>query len=240
MNKKYLAVLSSESLNLTPKKIYDYEPIRKIINKFDSAKFILHGGSDPHRESAIVGCPWVLFLWDTESNKEFLLIKSCIEKCKYIKIIPMGVPHTKTETDILGFTDKYRWLSNMWPCDLEISGEKFGSVENFYQASKVADPDLRKKVIESPAIVSKKLLQRYKIEHPEKLRDINRTETMEVGVKAKFYQNKYLAQKLLLTGNFYIEETNYWNDYFWGVCKGQGENNLGKILMDIRKTLSKN
>jgi predicted NAD-dependent protein-ADP-ribosyltransferase YbiA (DUF1768 family) len=27
---------------------------------------------------------------------------------------------------------------------------------------------------------------------------------------------------------------NYWNDKFWGICKGVGENHLGKILMQIR------
>jgi len=34
--------------------------------------------------------------------------------------------------------------------------------------------------------------------------------------------------KLLSTGNCEIQEGNYWGDTFWGVCKGKGENNLGK------------
>jgi predicted NAD-dependent protein-ADP-ribosyltransferase YbiA (DUF1768 family) len=37
-----------------------------------------------------------------------------------------------------------------------------------------------------------------------------------------------------------MEETNWWGDKFWGVHRtslseqGVGENNLGKLLMDIR------
>lgn len=30
------------------------------------------------------------------------------------------------------------------------------------------------------------------------------------------------------------EETNYWNDTDWDVCNGDGENKLGKILMNTR------
>ena len=37
----------------------------------------------------------------------------------------------------------------------------------------------------------------------------------------------------------YIEETNNWSDIFWSVdyLSGNGENNLGKILMDIRSKI---
>ncbi len=31
-----------------------------------------------------------------------------------------------------------------------------------------------------------------------------------------------------------IVERNTWNDTFWGVCKGKGENHLGILLMEIR------
>lgn len=53
----------------------------------------------------------------------------------------------------------------------------------------------------------------------------------------KYGQNPELCEKLLNTGDAYIEETNKWGDTFWGVSKGIGENNLGKILMGIRDQL---
>jgi predicted NAD-dependent protein-ADP-ribosyltransferase YbiA (DUF1768 family) len=52
-------------------------------------------------------------------------------------------------------------------------------------------------------------------------------------------------EKLLETGDKYLEETNYWEDVYWGVHKtgaaeaGVGENHLGKLLMEIRDTLVK-
>lgn len=48
----------------------------------------------------------------------------------------------------------------------------------------------------------------------------------------------YLQRKLVETYPKYLEETNYWNDTFWGVCNGIGENTLGKLLMDIRNIIS--
>ena len=57
-------------------------------------------------------------------------------------------------------------------------------------------------------------------------------------VLEKFKQNPELKQKLLETGNQELIEGNTWNDTFWGVCNGQGQNWLGKILMLVRSELS--
>jgi len=54
---------------------------------------------------------------------------------------------------------------------------------------------------------------------------------------AKFSQSKKLSELLLSTGDKYLEETNNWGDEFWGVCNEVGENNLGKILIRVRKKL---
>ena len=43
--------------------------------------------------------------------------------------------------------------------------------------------------------------------------------------------------KLLDTGDTELIEGNNWHDTFWGVCKGKGQNNLGKILMEVRKDI---
>lgn len=34
-------------------------------------------------------------------------------------------------------------------------------------------------------------------------------------------------------------EGNTWGDKFWGVCDGEGENHLGKLLMEVRAELTK-
>lgn len=41
----------------------------------------------------------------------------------------------------------------------------------------------------------------------------------------------------MTTGNAELIEGNTWNDTFWGVCNGEGENNLGKLLMKVRTNL---
>jgi hypothetical protein len=39
---------------------------------------------------------------------------------------------------------------------------------------------------------------------------------------------------LLDTSDKVLIEENNWNDTFWGVCNGVGENNLGRLLMQVR------
>ena len=58
---------------------------------------------------------------------------------------------------------------------------------------------------------------------------------MEYGVRRKFEQEPFKT-KLKETGDQHIQEGNRWNDTFWGVSlvSGEGENNLGKIIMKIR------
>lgn len=55
--------------------------------------------------------------------------------------------------------------------------------------------------------------------------------------KAKFSQNAELKDKLLATGDEYLEEGNTWGDRIWGTVNGKGQNNLGKILMRVREEL---
>jgi predicted NAD-dependent protein-ADP-ribosyltransferase YbiA (DUF1768 family) len=62
-----------------------------------------------------------------------------------------------------------------------------------------------------------------------------REEVMEVGLRQKFRQNPELLQKLLDTGDAYLEEGNTWNDRYWGVCRGVGQNKLGHLLMKLRE-----
>ena len=60
---------------------------------------------------------------------------------------------------------------------------------------------------------------------------------MYTVVTSKFKHNPRLLTKLLATGDAHIEEGNYWNDTYWGVCKGEGYNHLGRILMQVRGEL---
>lgn len=52
------------------------------------------------------------------------------------------------------------------------------------------------------------------------------------------FQIPELRQKIIATGDCALVEGNTWGDIFWGECPiGNGENNLGKTLMAIRRVL---
>ena len=51
------------------------------------------------------------------------------------------------------------------------------------------------------------------------------------------FKEPALLRALVDTYPFPLIEGNNWGDAFWGVYMGSGANNLGKILMKIRKFL---
>ena len=60
---------------------------------------------------------------------------------------------------------------------------------------------------------------------------------MRQVLKSKFTQNPELKAKLIATGDAELIEGNNWNDRFWGVCNGKGQNHLGRLLMELRAEL---
>ena len=71
--------------------------------------------------------------------------------------------------------------------------------------------------------------------------DIARVGLMKRVVLAKVEANDEVRELLLKTGEVKIEEGNAWEDTFWGISppgSGNGQNHLGKILMQIRKEIA--
>lgn len=139
---------------------------------------------------------------------------------------------------INSFSGEYRFLSNFYPCSVELDGDVYTSVEHAYQAAKTFDIEERTVLrTTGPANIVKKLGKRVTM-RPD-------WDTVKVCVMAnlvwqKFTNNTDLQAKLLSTGNKELVEGNWWHDTFWGVCNGVGENNLGKILMAVRNKLANN
>ena len=136
---------------------------------------------------------------------------------------------------ITSFQHPHRWLSNFWPCEVVLEGLKFPHVEGAYVAAKTKDISIRKQV--------------QKIQKPGDCKRFGRTfplredwdsvklEIMEHLLRQKFERESNLADKLISTFPAKLMEGNSWGDTFWGVCRGKGENHLGKILMKIRSEL---
>ena len=134
------------------------------------------------------------------------------------------------------FTGNYRWLSNFASADVVLDGVHYASVEHAYQAAKTNVKEERMQIRSCPTAGRAKQLGRHVTMrsdwHAVKL------DVMYELVKQKFNNNVALASMLRGTGDAELEEGNYWNDTYWGVCKGKGENHLGKILMRVRKELN--
>jgi ribA/ribD-fused uncharacterized protein len=144
-----------------------------------------------------------------------------------------GVVHN--EKKIGGFVGEYRWLSNFYKCRVEWDGRVYTSSEAAYQSGKypAAERDVFTTLDPDPA----KKLSRTK-PYDTAAWEARKERTMKEVLWAKFSQNPDLAAKLLATGERVLEETNWWGDKIWGVYQGEGQNLLGKQLMEVRARLA--
>lgn len=140
------------------------------------------------------------------------------------------MPHAS----IKGFFGEYRYLSNFHLAPVVYEGITYPSTEAAFQAAKTHDKVERQRIANLPTPgLAKKAGRLVKMRRDW---DSVRISVMEEVCWDKFSRHPDLRALLLSTGDAYLEETNTWNDKFWGVC-GTGENNLGKILMRIRTKL---
>jgi len=134
--------------------------------------------------------------------------------------------------EVKGFFGEYKWLSNFYPCKVIYKGMEFPSSEHAFQYAKHNAPTHKdyQHILNLNAAQVKKWGR-----HIPLRKDWNkyRFEAMRQIVSNKFTENVDLRKKLAALRGVYLEETNYWNDTFWGVCKERGQNHLGKILMAI-------
>ena len=137
--------------------------------------------------------------------------------------------------NIRGFFGPFKFLSNFEPC--MVYGI-YPSTENAYMAEKVV-PEERKYFTTCTAAEAKRAWKHLKlIDKSGAEWDKRKVDVMKGCLHEKFVINIEFRQKLIDTGDRYLEETNWWGDVFWGVdIQKGGENHLGKLLMDIRSTI---
>ena len=119
----------------------------------------------------------------------------------------------------------------------ESNGLEWPSVEHYYQGMKFEDPDLRDAIRAAP--------------HPKEARDMARKNQRRIrkdwkslrrtymirGVYLKCRTHSEAAEALLATGPAKIVETSQY-DYFGGCGRdGRGENNFGRVLIEVRGKL---
>lgn len=134
------------------------------------------------------------------------------------------------------FTGRYRFLSNFYPCEITYQDCVYANTECAYQAHKFPiEYRYLFANITNPG-VAKRLARTHQSKQLEDFHE-RKLQLMEDLLREKFAQN-WFKTKLLATGTRPLIEGNHWNDTFWGVCNGVGENNLGKLLMKIRSELA--
>lgn len=132
------------------------------------------------------------------------------------------------------FDGEYSFLSNFYPSPLKFGRDRllYPTAEHAFQAMKTHDAVWRNKIRLAPSPgVAKRLGRQCPLREDW---DRSKVRVMTAIVRLKF-KDPALRAKLLATGDEELIEGNYWNDRFWGVCRGKGQNHLGKILMDIRE-----
>ena len=132
------------------------------------------------------------------------------------------------------FRDEFDWLSNFFPCPVEFEGLTFGNTEAVFQAAKTLDMEEREKFVGLSPLIAKRKGRRVKLRSDWEAVKI---EVMREVLRCKFSQNPELKAKLIATGDSELIEGNNWNDRFWGVCRGKGQNHLGRLLMELRAEL---
>ena len=130
----------------------------------------------------------------------------------------------------------YDFLSNFYLSTVSYESKLYPTIEHAYQAAKTVDDGIREiiKKAKTPA-EAKKLGQSISVRNDWAIIKID---IMRQLVKDKF-SNPFLAHRLIETGKAQLTLNNKWNDKFWGVCRNEGENWLGRILMDVRDELRK-
>ena len=106
---------------------------------------------------------------------------------------------------ILRFKGENSFLSNAFNCKFSWRGVTYRDAETAFKAAEFSDGEDLK--------------------------------VMESILRAKFEDNPYLMKKLVETGNAVLINGNNRKEEYWGIdlYSWRGENNLGKILMKIRK-----
>lgn len=153
---------------------------------------------------------------------------------------------------IMGFRGSHRFLSNFYDVGVNFNGVWFPTVEHAYQAAKVRDglwhEVLNKSYLEvfarlcSPG-AAKAAGRNLK---PELIRPD--WDKHKLGIMRTLLQHKFspfrsdtkVSWELKQTYPRPIFELNTWGDRYWGVVRDEhgrldGENNLGKLLMQIRE-----
>jgi ribA/ribD-fused uncharacterized protein len=132
------------------------------------------------------------------------------------------------------FRGPHAYLSNFFPAVVTFADRDYPTVEHAYQAAKSKKKRDREKMLSMQTPYDAKHLGRSFELRPdwERIKE----KIMLMLLRQKFDQQPF-KRWLIETDDAELIEGNYWNDTYWGVCNGEGQNRLGMLLMQVRDEL---
>ncbi|MFA5135310.1 MAG: NADAR family protein [Patescibacteria group bacterium] len=132
---------------------------------------------------------------------------------------------------------EYTELSNFYPAVIEIAGKQYPTVEHYFQAMKAPTRGARE-VIRTASTPAQAKRLGWRVELPKDWEQ-KKIGVMKTALLAKFTQHADLQSLLLATGDRVIHEDSP-TDAVWGWLNGQGQDLLGRLLMQVRAAIRKN
>lgn len=132
------------------------------------------------------------------------------------------------------FHGEYAFLSNYYDSPIFYDGILYPTVEHAFQAAKTT-VFIQRIIIANKKTPGQAKCAGRKVTLRDNWDDI-KLYIMKELIILKF-TNPKLKSALLNTKDAELIERNTWNDTYWRICNGIGENHLGKILMEVREML---
>jgi ribA/ribD-fused uncharacterized protein len=140
---------------------------------------------------------------------------------------------------IASFKGEYAFLSNFHAHPLTIDGITYPTAEHAFQAAKTHDQAVKQAIADKDTPANAKRAggkRRGSLIKGTLFRtdwEAVKLSVMKDILRLKF-ADPQLRQALLATRDTPLVEGNVWNDTFWGVCRGRGQNHLGRLLQEVR------
>lgn len=134
------------------------------------------------------------------------------------------------------FSGPWAALDNFYHAPIDMPGIGWcDTVEHAFQAAKASNRKMRERIRTAAGPGAAKALGRDRSQNRYR-KDWERVRygVMRTALEVKFATHPDLLALLRSTGTREIQEGNTWDDTVWGVVDGEGQNWLGRMLMDIR------
>lgn len=138
------------------------------------------------------------------------------------------------------YEQEFYCLSNFSSFEVEINGARAPTVEHAYHVLKFEDPTIQHFILDARSAHDA-------FKYAQALKEFVRPDWNDVKVEfmkelliTKVEQHPYVYKKLMETGDRELVEDS-WRDSFWGWGEDHnGQNQLGKLWMEIRTSLRNN